>query len=146
MLYQLAYISQSRSPLDQTTLSDILEVSQRNNARDRITGVLKYHDSLFFQVLEGEQSAVEHLYHRRISRDARHSGLSLMWYGSAEQRTFSDWAMEYAGPEEVGRFTKASFRSLNLLKSINGFPVTSSDSPIALMLAQAMFRDVHRTG
>ena len=48
MLFQLAYVSLSRLRLDETTLSDILEASQRNNARDEITGILMYHDDIFF--------------------------------------------------------------------------------------------------
>ena len=62
MLFQLAYVSLSRLKLDETTLSDILEASQRNNARDEITGILMYHDDMFFQVLEGDRSAVENCY------------------------------------------------------------------------------------
>jgi hypothetical protein len=40
-----------------------LEVSQRNNDRDVITGILLYNDRTFFQVLEGKQSAVEDCYY-----------------------------------------------------------------------------------
>ena len=50
MFSQLAYVSLSPLSLDETTLSDILEVSRLNNARDEITGILMYHDELFFQV------------------------------------------------------------------------------------------------
>ncbi|MFX0547549.1 BLUF domain-containing protein [Roseovarius sp. S1116L3] len=120
MPYQLAYVSHSRSPLDPTTLADILEVSQRNNARDEITGVLMYHDQLFFQVLEGEQAAVEDCYYRRICHDHRHSGLSLSWCEVVEGRTFPDWLMGYAGPDEIGRYTKGTFHSLTQLKSDKG--------------------------
>ncbi len=141
MLYQLAYISQSRSPLDQTTLSDILDVSQRNNARDEITGVLKFHDDLFFQILEGEHAAVEDCYHRRISYDFRHKGLSLTWCGVAESRTFSDWSMVYAGPDEIGRYTRETFRSLDHLKNDKGLSSFGGDKPTALVLAQAIFGD-----
>lgn len=142
MLYQLAYISRSRSPLDQTTLSDILDVSQRNNARDEITGVLKFHDDLFFQILEGERAAVEDCYHKRISYDSRHKGLSLTWCGFAESRTFSDWSMVYAGPDEIGLFTHETFRSLDHLKNDKGLSSTRRNEPTALVLAQTIFGDL----
>jgi hypothetical protein len=79
MLYQLAYTSFSRLPVQEATLSDILGVSRRNNSRDEITGILMYADRTFFQVLEGEQSAVEDCYYKQILNDPRHCRLALYW-------------------------------------------------------------------
>ncbi|MEI4196400.1 BLUF domain-containing protein [Roseovarius sp. E0-M6] len=142
MLYQLAYISRSQSPLDQATLSDILDVSRRNNARDGITGVLMYHDELFFQVLEGPKAEVDKCYFDRIYHDPRHTNLSLTWCDFAESRGFSDWKMGYAGPDEIGRYTKNSFQSLDQMKSDDGLNVANKE--IALMLAKAMYEDFQR--
>lgn len=139
MPYQLAYVSYSRSPLDQATLSDILEVSLRNNARDHITGVLMYHDQLFFQILEGEQTAVEDCYYKRICCDHRHSGLSISWCDTVDSRTFSDWLMGYAGPDAIGQYTKGTFHSLEQLKRDNGLNEPSKD--LALELALSVFKD-----
>jgi len=144
LLYQLAYVSLSRLQLDETMLSDILEVSQRNNARDDITGVLMYHDKLFFQVLEGDQSAVEDCYHKRIYHDPRHSGLSLVWCDEVECRAFSDWEMGYVGPGEIGRYTKNTFKSLSDLRRDEAMPANTNE--IALELARAMFSDFKRRG
>ncbi|MFX0547597.1 BLUF domain-containing protein [Roseovarius sp. S1116L3] len=137
--YQLAYVSCSRSPLDEATLSDILESSQRNNARDQITGVLMYHDQLFFQILEGEQTAVEDCYHKRIFRDHRHSGLSISWCNAVDSRTFSDWLMGYAGPDEIGQYTKGTFHSLEQLESDNSLNQPSRH--VALELALSIFKN-----
>jgi hypothetical protein len=142
MLFQLAYVSLSRLRLDETTLSDILEASQRNNARDEITGILMYHDDIFFQVLEGDRSAVEKCYNERISRDPRHKSLSLVWTDVIESRTFSDWAMGYAGPDEIGRYTKNSFQSLSYLTSDEA--VAANTNAPALELARLMFSDFKR--
>ncbi len=144
MLFQLAYVSLSRLPLDETTLSDILEVSQRNNARDEITGILMYHDEIFFQVLEGDRSAVEKCYYEGISHDPRHKSLSLMWADGVESRTFSDWAMGYVGPEVIGRYTKDSFQSLSYLKSDEA--VAANSNGVALQLARSVFSDFQRRG
>ncbi|MBS1302678.1 BLUF domain-containing protein [Loktanella sp. SALINAS62] len=144
MLFQLAYVSLSTSPLDEMTLSDILKASQRNNARDKITGVLMYHDEIFFQVLEGEQSSVEDCYYKRISHDPRHKSLSLMWADLAESPAFSDWAMGYVGPDEVGRHTKNSFQSLSYLKSDEA--VATNINGVALALARSMFSDFKKRG
>jgi hypothetical protein len=140
MLFQLAYVSLSPLPLEETTLSDILEASQRNNARDEITGILMYHDDIFFQVLEGDRSAVEKCYYERICRDPRHRSLSLMLTDVVKSRTFSDWAMEYAGPDEIGRYTKNSFQSLSYLKSDEAGAANTNG--VALGLAQLMFSDL----
>jgi hypothetical protein len=144
MTYQLAYTSFSRLPLQETTLSDILEVSRRNNNRDEITGILMYQDMTFFQVLEGEQSAVENCYNKRINNDPRHGSLSLIWYGLAERRVFSDLAMGYVGPHEIGRYTKGTFTSLDDLGGDETSPANSKD--LALELARSVYLDFKRRG
>lgn len=121
----------------QTTLSDILNISQQNNTRDEITGILMYHDNLFFQVLEGEQLEVENCYYKRIAHDIRHSALSIMWNDVVERRTFSGGGMEYAGPDEIGKFTKNCFRSLADFKSDGSS--ASNINKIALELARNVF-------
>jgi len=49
----MAYVSVTDTQLGDDDLSDILSVSAHNNERDGVTGLLMYHDQLFFQVLEG---------------------------------------------------------------------------------------------
>jgi len=144
MLYQLAYVSSSRFTLGEKRLSEILDISQRNNARNEITGVLMYHDELFFQVLEGEQPAVEDCYHKRIYHDPRHSGLSLVWSDEVERRAFSEWAMGYVGPDEIGRYTRNTFKSLNDLRSDEAMPANTNET--ALDLVRAMFSNFKRRG
>jgi hypothetical protein len=139
MLYQLAYASFSRLPLQETTLSDILGVSRRNNSRDEITGILMYEDRTFFQVLEGEQSAVEDCYYKRILNDPRHCRLSLYWYGLSERRVFSDWAMGYVGPHEIGLYTKGTFTSLDDINSDETRPANTKE--LALELARSVYLD-----
>jgi hypothetical protein len=144
MTFQLAYTSFSRFHLQETTLSDILEVSRRNNSRDEITGILMYEDRTFFQVLEGEQSAVEDCYYKRILNDPRHYRLALYWYGLAERRVFSDWAMGYVGPHEIGRYTKGTFTSLDDLSGDETSPANSKD--LALELARSVYLDLLKNG
>ena len=102
MLHHIGYVSRSVEPLDEVVLAEILDVSVRNNARDDITGVLMYHDELFFQILEGEKSRVENCY-ARIVHDLRHNSVFLSLDHTIEARTFADWRMGYAGSDEIGR-------------------------------------------
>lgn len=143
MVFQLAYVSQSQPALDQTVLSEILDVSQRNNARDQITGILMYHDEIFFQVLEGPKAAVEACYYDRIYHDTRHKVPTLMWSDSVNSRTFSDWAMGYVGPDEIGKYTENAFHSLACLRSEKVLAKTKNG--VALELAQMVYDDFLKT-
>ncbi|MEQ9259971.1 MAG: BLUF domain-containing protein [Roseovarius sp.] len=99
-VFQLAYTSAATSDVTGNQLRDILETSQRNNVRDGITGVLMYNNGLFFQILEGDQSAVEGCLDR-IRADVRHSAIALAFTGHVEHRVFARWEMGFAGPFPV---------------------------------------------
>jgi hypothetical protein len=119
-------------------LDDILRVSKRNNMRDGITGILMYHDNLFFQVIEGNQGGVEALW-KRIQQDSRHGSVALMWSGEVAERSFSDWAMGFAGSDQISSYTNDRMVSLNELKSRKDS--TSSINSLALLLATEVFQD-----
>ena len=114
MLHLLAYTSASVGFLEPTILDAILEVSQVNNKRDGITGILMYNDRLFFQILEGRRSLVEDCY-TRICLDNRHKATCLMYSQRVEVRAFSGWGMRYVGPEEIGRYEKSLFQDIYYL-------------------------------
>jgi hypothetical protein len=144
MVFQLAYVSQSQPALEQRVLTNILDVSQRNNAKDKITGILMYHDEIFFQVLEGPKAAVEACYYDRICHDTRHKDPTLMWSDSVKSRTFSDWTMGYVGPDEIGKYTENAFQSLACLRDKVGASKTKKG--VALELAQMVYDDFLKTG
>ena len=90
---------------DDSVLADILRASQKNNARDGITGMLLYADGNFLQVLEGPPEAVERTF-ARIERDPRHTQVIVMSDEPTQRRDFADWSMglRRLGPEEAERF------------------------------------------
>lgn len=137
MLCHIAYVSLARTKLDDDLLSDLLEVSIRNNNRDGITGVLMHHDDLFFQVLEGESRIVEQCY-ARICRDPRHSSISETLNETVTVRSFPNWLMGYVGPDEVGKYTDGKLSSLADLHELEISPAVSNG--IALILAREIFR------
>ena len=142
-LSHIAYVSRSERPLDADLLTDILEVSVRNNGRDGITGVLMYHARMFFQVLEGQRGAVERCY-ERIENDPRHGGVSLIWNHPVSGRVFPDWSMGYAGPEEVGDHREPAFQAIGaVLESPANSP---ADTCVALRLARLMYLDFKGLG
>lgn len=92
-LERIAYRSRAELSMDSLlAISDILAVSQRNNARDGITGALIYSDGVFFQVVEGAAQDLDRLL-RRLSGDPRHAALDIVSRERASDRMFGDWSM-----------------------------------------------------
>lgn len=94
MLQQLIYTSAAKKELSSAELTQILEVSRRNNTRDELTGMLLFEDNTFLQVLEGEEEVVQRTYDR-IARDPRHHRILLLARLEVEERSFQDWEMAF---------------------------------------------------
>jgi hypothetical protein len=103
-LKQKIYVSSLKGG-DDAVLPDILRASQKNNARDGVTGMLLYADGNFLQVLEGPPETVERTF-ARIEQDPRHSHIIVMSDEPTTQRDFADWSMglRRLGAEEAERF------------------------------------------
>ena len=90
----LIYISTAVQALSDEELKEILVISQENNSRDGLTGMLLYGEGTFVQLLEGEVGALNETY-ERIKADQRHKNLSKLDEGVTELRLFPDWSMGY---------------------------------------------------
>ncbi len=103
-LWELVYISEARYGLSKADIEDILAVSQRNNAQEKITGMLLYSSGLFIQALEGERNSVTALY-GRIVDDRRHHDVDLLVDHAISHRSFGSWSMGFieSAPEDLGR-------------------------------------------
>lgn len=111
---QLVYISSIKrnATVDPAT---ILAQSRRNNARDRITGLLFFDGKRFLQALEGDEAQVDTTF-RRIQQDDRHHALVVLSNRVVETREFGEWAMAYNAPGEdnaealdrIGRLTASA--------------------------------------
>lgn len=100
---QLVYISK-RSSQNQD-LAALLRTSQRNNARQDITGMLLCSKQQFMQALEGPESAVEQTL-ERIQADPRHTGLCVLLDQTIHTRDFGAWSM---GLHELSPADRARF-------------------------------------
>lgn len=105
-MHYLVYISAAAYLMDDEDLTEILEVSRRNNTKLDVTGLLLYHDGNFIQVLEGEKDVIKGLY-ETITIDNRHAYVFKMLEGSLEKRNFPDWSMGFKA------LTSAQFNELN---------------------------------
>ena len=91
---RLSYISKFSRSLSKREIEDIGKVSQTNNSREGITGVLLCCAGIFFQILEGDDEQINHLY-KKILKDDRHNQiLCLKSELNVEKRSFPDWSME----------------------------------------------------
>lgn len=105
-LYRLVYASKnllqgSDAEITQA-VSQILDASQRNNARVNVTGALMFNAGAFAQVLEGPQHGVESTF-ERIQCDPRHGDVTVLQCGPAESRSFANWSMAFVGQSDAGR-------------------------------------------
>ncbi|WP_117882302.1 BLUF domain-containing protein [Aureibaculum luteum] len=97
-MFQLTYVSKSKSEMNFTDLNNILEVAKTNNSTLNITGCLVYHNSRFVQILEGEEIEVLQLY-EKIKADERHQDVTLLWENNAK-RYFGEWNMAFHNPND----------------------------------------------
>ncbi|OAN67182.1 BLUF domain-containing protein [Sphingomonas sp. TDK1] len=95
-MLQLVYVS-SANPAIPCPTQDILTISRRNNARDRITGLLYADAGRFLQALEGPEDAVEAAY-ARIRQDPRHGAIVLLSRQVVDRRAFGHWEMAHRAP------------------------------------------------
>lgn len=114
-IFQLAYTSTATGPLSRKQFADILEVSNRRNRQDDITGVLMYNNEQFFQVLEGGEPEVQACI-ERIKKDPRHTNISETWNWNVEHRAFSNWDMGYASAHEIAECSNGWFVRLDEIK------------------------------
>ena len=93
-LFRIVYASEAVGAVRDGLLPliDIIGVSDRNNRRDQLTGVLLRHGGLFLQVVEGARVDLDRLM-SRLADDRRHANLRILADRPVESRMFPDWAM-----------------------------------------------------
>ena len=93
--HQLIYQSRPAVPVTKQVLLDILNTSQLQNYKLRISGLLVFHNGAFMQLLEGGEKEVHDLY-AKIQRDPRHADLQLLLDASAADRLMPTWVMGFS--------------------------------------------------
>ncbi|KJV06389.1 BLUF domain-containing protein [Methylocucumis oryzae] len=91
-MIRMLYLSQAAIGITKEQVKNILEVSQRNNTRLGVTGVLVHGGNLFVQVLEGPETTVLKQYVKIID-DRRHSDCRIIHISPANERMFQNWSM-----------------------------------------------------
>jgi len=88
------YASKALKDWTAEELLALLKVCRDNNAAKDITGMLVYSDRTFFQVLEGEEKAVNELY-KVIEKDSRHKDVAVIETKKITEREFPYWSMGF---------------------------------------------------
>ncbi len=100
-LERLLYASIATGRTDSLlNMATILAESDRNNARDGLTGALAAHDGQYLQVVEGQPEVLDSLL-RRLESDPRHKDIRLIDRIPIAHRRFEGWTMASSriGPE-----------------------------------------------
>lgn len=90
----MVYISSAKLMLNDREIANIVKISQTNNQRYGITGILLHNSGNFMQLIEGDDAEVEGLY-EKIHNDNRHSDVTLLFKEIITHRNFENWLMGY---------------------------------------------------
>ena len=93
-LKQVIYVSEKTETFSDS-LTDIYDISQKNNLESGISGCLLIGSNSYLQLLEGPDSAVENLY-SKIKMDSRHKKVKKLFEQHIEEKLFSSWSMKFA--------------------------------------------------
>jgi hypothetical protein len=103
------YSSAATVAFSKDDIMALLVEARKNNLDKGITGMLLYDNGSFFQVLEGEPSAVTSLL-KTIQDDTRHNQVVKIIYEKIDERDFSTWTMGFS---EVTRKDLTEIEGLN---------------------------------
>ena len=110
------YVSTASVGLSLDDFLAILDVSQQNNQRFGISGLLVFNGTNFMQCLEGDRAAVNDRLHH-IGMDGRHNGINVIDNREMVSRQFVGWDMG-------GRYLRKS----QCMKQVDLDDVLSKDS------------------
>ncbi|MFZ1547453.1 MAG: phosphate-starvation-inducible PsiE family protein, partial [Candidatus Nitrotoga sp.] len=101
-MIKLTYASTANKEWSPEELIELLKKCRTNNGAKNITGTLLYSKGTFFQVLEGEEAAVENLY-KIIEKDPRHKNCTIIEKINITERAFPYWSMGFdqSDPKEL---------------------------------------------
>ena len=122
-LKQVIYVSEM-TDTSSDSLTDIYDISQKNNSESGISGCLLIGSNSYLQLLEGPESAVENLY-SKIKVDSRHKKVKKLFEQHIEEKLFSSWSMKFAPFNNVKwdnkEFDAGKFQNINAAAAVKVF-------------------------
>ncbi len=89
----MTYMSSFARPLSRPEIEEIGSRSARRNTEDGITGVLLTLGDIFFQIIEGDEWAIDDLYDRVLCDDRHTDIICLKTEPGIVERLFPEWSM-----------------------------------------------------
>lgn len=131
-LFRLIYASEQSSLLSRSDIEQILAVSQTNNQKADVTGLLCFNNPYFLQCLEGSRASVNATFNR-IQKDSRHANLVIISYHQIAERSFEQWSMGYVG---MAKFQREALLKYSVNQQFDPFSM-SDESSLAFLFAMA---------
>jgi|GEM_PF-1849939 len=101
VLYNVFHTAPAVRAFSGDELCSISEELAIRNAKLNVTGILHYQDREFFQILEGEKTAIDEIL-QLVDNDIRHDKFHTIWYGKLTQRAYSNWGLSKMMATEIG--------------------------------------------
>ena len=122
-LKQVIYVSQ-KTDTSSNSLTDIFDISQKNNSESGISGCLLLGSDSYLQLLEGPDLAVEKLY-SKIKVDSRHKKVKKLFEQHIEEKLFSTWSMKFAPFNNIEwgnkKFDAGKFQNISAAAAVKAF-------------------------
>jgi hypothetical protein len=136
-LTRLLYYSRLTDKLTPTTvfkrIKPIMVSALKRNPPLGITGALIFNETFFIQAMEGDQGRVSELF-LRISKDRRHTAVTIADCRAVQSRAFDDWAMTFMNPDAL------SAEAVKRFKLEGEFHPGKMDSQMLLRFMEEVFR------
>lgn len=94
-MIRLVYVSTCANNVDPADIQSLLQVAERRNPEQGISGMLCWSGEFFLQCIEGERAPVTQCF-ARILRDTRHHSVELILSAPTSVRWFSQWGMGFS--------------------------------------------------
>ncbi len=112
-MISLVYVSSAVHLMSNEELLEVLHISQTNNEKYFVTGMLLYMGGNFMQVLEGPEEGVTAIF-EKIKNDKRHFNITVISMEPIVERQFEKWTMAFRNlDEEVAKKESAFSEFLN---------------------------------
>ena len=123
MLTTIIYRSHLCNNIPFKALEDMVEAANQKNSRSKVTGILLFNGTHFFQLLEGPEEEVLFIYNS-ICKDPRHYNLVELMHDYAPSRRFGNRGMELF---DLRRFDKQEVLQNVLDQGTSRFQLTYHD-------------------
>ena len=122
-LKQVIYVSE-KTDTSSGSLTDIYDISQKNNSESEISGCLLIGSNSYLQLLEGPDPAVENLY-SKIKVDNRHKKVKKLFEQHIDEKLFSSWSMKFAPFNNIEwgnkEFDEGKFKNISAAAAVDVF-------------------------